>query len=278
MALSEFTQELSNCKLTRIDIDLDHHYYGDGKYFVSLTHILDIGAPFPEGLKQWLRVTDADESQERLNMTKDRGTKLHHALEMLAGGMELYLEDYPTTYEKDAIVTFIRTIRFLQPKDFKTELIVADPKLRVGGTLDFVGTADRRRLEALCSPNKYLVLGSDNFELKKPLEGKSYPVRFIMDYKFTGRSSYNHLVQCSKYRAMYNESYAKEKPASRAFIWRYSPKHKHHYDMKETLLKPSSFNRIYSTALEYLGGFPEPPPMVVYPESVRLFNKVKEKK
>jgi hypothetical protein len=72
-------------------------------------------------------------------------------------------------------------------------------------------------------------------------------------------------------------SYAKEKKATKSFIWRYSPKHKLHFDMKQADLKPSSFNRIYHTALEYLGKFPEPPVMVVYPERVRLFDKVKEK-
>jgi len=274
--LSEFTQKLSNCTLTRVDIDLEHHYYGNGEYFVSLTHILDIGAPFPEGLRQYLRVTDAAESEERLTMTKDRGTKLHHALEMLASGMELYLEDYPTNYEKDAIVTFIRTMRFLfsdgLPKGSRQEVIVADPTRKVGGTLDFVGVADKRRLDILLKPLGRLKLEGDNFELVKPLIGKTTPVKFIKDYKFTGRSSYNHMVQASKYRDMYNQSYATEKKASRAYIWRYSPKHKLHFDMKEAVLRPSSFNRIYDTTLDYLGGFPTPPVLTIYPESVRLWE------
>lgn len=275
--LKEFTQKLSNCSLTRIDLDTEHHYYGDGEYFVSLTHILDIGAPFPEGLRQWLRLTDADESAERLTMTKDRGTKLHHALESLVMGLELYLEDYPTTYEKDALVTFIRTMRFLNPTKFKTEIIVADAKLKVGGTMDIVGFADRRKLDILLKPTYAVDLIDDNFQLKKPLEGEEELVKFVMDYKFTGRSSYNHKVQASKYKQMYNMSYAKETPAESAYIWRYSPKHKLHFDMKLADLEPKSFDRIYDTAIEYLGGFPTPPEMVVYPESVRLFEPVKEK-
>lgn len=275
--MQEFTQKLSNCSLTRIDLNTEHFYYGDGEFFVSLTHMLDIGAPFPEGLRQWLRLTDPDESAERLTMTADRGSKLHHALEMLAGGMELYLEDYPTTYEKDAIVTFIRMVRFLQPTDFKTELIVADTKLKVGGTMDFVGTADKRRLDVLLKPTYALKLQDDNFELVKPLEGEPEPIKFVMDYKFTGRSSYNHKVQCSKYQEMYNQSYADLPPATKSYIWRYSPKHKLHFDMKEADLSPKSFDRIFDTAIEYLGKFPEPPVMTVFPERVRLFEPVKGK-
>jgi hypothetical protein len=277
------THQLSNCELTRIDLDLEHYYYGDGEFFVSLTHVLDIGAPFPEGLRQWLRVTDADDSMERLNMAKDRGTKLHNALEGLVKGFELYLaDDYPTTYEKDAIVTFIRTMRFLQPTDLRTELIVADPKLKVGGTMDLVGMADKRRLDILANPTYSLEIVDDNFQLKPGkealLDGDPEPVKFVMDYKFTGRSSYNHKVQVSKYLSMFNESYDKESPATHAYIWRYSPKHKCHFDMKPADYGPSSFNRIYETAIEYLGGFPEPPVLTVYPESVRLFETVKQAK
>lgn len=276
--LSEYTAKLSNCALSRIDVDLDHHYYGNGEYYLSLTHVLDIGAPFPEGLRSWLRRTSEEESMDVLNMTKDRGTKLHRALDNLALGMELYMEDYPSDYEKDALVTFIRTIRFLNPKDFKTELIVADAKLRVGGTLDFVGMADGRRLDVLANPLGKIKLQGDNFVLTKPLLGRARPTKFVMDYKFTGRSNYNHRVQASKYKEMFNMSYADERKATKAYIWRYSPKHKLHFDMKETKLRPSSFNRIYHTALEYWGKFPEPPAMVVYPERVRLFDKVKESK
>ena len=276
--MNEFTQKLSNCTLTKIDVDTEHYYFADGEYFVSLTHMLDVGGPFPEGLRQWLRHTDAEESAARLEMTKDRGTKLHRALESLTAGLELYLEDYPTTYEKDAIVTFIRTMRFLQPKDLKTELIVADVQRKVGGTLDLVATADLRRIEALLKPVGKLKLVGDDFELIKPLTGSQKLVRFVMDYKFTGRSSYNHGVQASKYREMYNKSYAKDKKATKSYIWRYSPKHKLHYDMKEAGLRASSFNRIYDTAIEYLGGFPKPPVITVFPERVRLFELTKKEK
>lgn len=277
----EFTQTLSNCSLTRLDVDTEHYYYINGDYAVSLTHILDIGAPFPEGLRQWLRVTDAEESQERLEMTKDRGTKLHHALESLVMGMELHLEDYPTTYEKDAIVTFIRFMRFLQPTKLQTELIVADPKLMVGGTMDLVGVADKRRLDLLTNPTYALKLTDDNLEPTKPLEGKQKLIKFIIDYKFTGRSSYNHKVQCSKYKSMYNASYRAQN-ASQAYTWRYSAKHKFGFDFNDASIHAGqkitakSFDRIYATAIEYLGGFPKPPVIKVFPDRVRLFNKVKE--
>jgi uncharacterized protein YhbP (UPF0306 family) len=279
--IKEFSLQLANCQLTKLEADTEHYYYINGNYAVSVTWIEDIAAPFPEGLRQWLRMTDADESQERMIMTRDRGTKLHHALENLVAGMELYLEDYPTTYEKDAIVTFIRCIRLLKPTELKTELIVADTKLMVGGTLDLAGVADKRILDILTKPTYQLKLEGDNFELIKPLEGKKKLVRFVIDYKFTGRSSYNHKVQATKYLSMYNASYAPQK-ASQAYIWRYSPKHKFGFDFQDasihlgSKITKKSFNRIFETAIEYLGGYPKPPLIKVFPERVKLFNK-KEK-
>ncbi len=93
--MNEFTTKLSNCTITKVEVDTNHYYFVVGDYYVSLTHMLDIGGPFPEGLKQWLRLTDAEESAERLEMTKDRGSKLHRALDDLTKGLELYAEDFP---------------------------------------------------------------------------------------------------------------------------------------------------------------------------------------
>lgn len=278
------TTKLSNCELTRVDLDDEHYYFIGDEFAVSLTHVLDIGAPFPEGLRNWLRNTDGNESMDYMLMTRDRGSKLHDALERLSNGLELEMSDYPTKYEKDAIVSFVRFFRFLQPARFKTELIVANPKMRVAGTLDFVGEADSKRVELLLEPTKYLEIDdADNFvvkdKYKEMLDGEPEFIKFIIDWKFTGRSAYNHKIQVAAYGEMYNQSYG-DKRVTRKFTWRYSPKHKNRFDMQESKLDWFSFNRIYETFLEYLAnaggknwtGFPEPPEMVVYPDKVRLFE------
>lgn len=272
--------QLSNGELTRVEIDDDHYYFLDGEFCVSVTEVLDKAAPFPEGLRQWLRKTDADESAEIFKNAGDRGTKLHDALERLMNGVELKLDEYPTRFEKDALVSFVRVMRFLQPSKFKTELIVADKELRIGGTTDLVAWADSRRLEILLDATKYLKVNESGLVLKEKfsdmLVGEPTPVKFIWDHKFTGRSTYNHLVQASKYRYMYNKSYTDEAPAERSFTWRYSPLHKNRFDFKESTLTELSFNRIYDTYIDYVGNFPEPPPMIVYPDRIRIFEPIKE--
>lgn len=281
--------QLSNCVLTRVDLEAEHHYFVDNTYFLSVTRVLDLAGPFPEALRQYLRMTDAQESNERMEMTAARGSKLHRALEELFQGWEVAFADYPTTYEKEAIVSFIRTMRFLFPngvtkKDFRTELVVADPKRRLAGTMDLWAIADKRRLDMLLEPTKYLDLYPDYFAVKPKyaelLEGKPRKrdmVSFVLDYKFTGRNTYNHKAQVAAYKKMFNDSYKGKLPRAKyAYTWRYSSSHKNKFDMNQSHLPFRSYSRIFDTCLDYLGNFPEPPEMNIYPDSVRLFKETKE--
>jgi hypothetical protein len=273
--------ELSNCEIMRLDTDDEHYYYGgpkDGekKYFLSLTKVLDIGAPFPEGLRQYLRMTSFEEQKDRLEYTGARGSKLHNALDELMQGKQLDLREYPSSYEKDAVTTFIRMMRFLTPGKFHTELIVADPDLRIAGTLDFEGWVSEWKLTALLEPLKYLELDSEgDFQLKQKwldiVDKKR--VHIVIDWKFTGRNAYSHKVQVAGYKTMFNKS--RKGMVSRAFTWRYSPRHKTGFDFQESLLDYRSFIRIYNTCIEYLGEFPAPPTIKRYPDAVRLYAEVK---
>lgn len=278
--------ELSNCELMKVEVDDEHYYYGakpgeEKKFYMSVTRVIDVGGPFPEGLRQYLRVTSYEEQQERLQVTGNRGKHLHDALDRLMRKDEIDLKEYPTTYEKDAIITFMQMMRFLTPGKYKTELIVADPDLRVAGTLDFKGFVDEWKIEALLNPNKYLEVDSDG-DLQLIPRWNFLPDEFpkrrhiIIDWKFTGRNAYGHKVQVKAYKRMNNKSYP-GRPVSRAFTWRYSPKHKFRFDFSESLLSYGAFKRIYATTLEFLGEFPEPPVIRRYPDRVRLYDKVKEK-
>lgn len=282
----EVLYELSNCEILRVDVDDEHYYYGgekgkDKTFYLSLTRVLDIGGPFPEGLRQYLRVTSYEEQKDRLEFTGNRGSKLHDALDQLMNRKALDLrKDYTNTYEKDAIVTFIRMMRFLSPGKYSTELIVADPDLRIAGTLDFEGFVDEWKLEALLNPLKYLEVDSDSdLQLKEQwlnLPQGSKRVHIVIDWKFTGRNAYSHKVQVAAYKTMFNKSRSGTN-VRRAFTWRYSPKHKFGFDFNESLLDYKSFKRIYDTSIEYLGEFPMPPTLKRYPDNVRLYQPVKGK-
>lgn len=279
MTDSETLYQLSNCEIMRLEDDTEHYYYGgnpgeEKEYYLSVTQVIDLGGPFPEGLRNYLRVTTYEEQKERLESTGNRGSKLHDALDKLMQKHSLNLNEYPTTYEKDAIVTFIRMMRFLNPGKYFTELIVADPDLRVAGTLDFKGYVEEWKLACLLDPNKYLDFDSEgDFMLKEkyldiPNKKK---IQIIIDWKFTGRNSYGHKVQVAAYKTMNNKSRTGS-PATRAFTWRYSNRHKHGFDFSESLLDYQSFKRIYNTTIEYLGEFPNPPKLKKFPQEVRLYE------
>lgn len=279
--------QLANCEIMRLDVDSDHYYYGGGegeekKYYLSVTRVIDIGGPFPEGLRQYLRITSFDEQIERLDFTGSRGSKLHNALDELMQRQGLNLkEDYKTEYEKDAIVTFIRMMRFLAPGKYDTELIVADPDLRIAGTLDFKGIVDEWKLMCLLDPKKFLDLDSDGDLMLKErwlnLPERTRKICIIIDWKFTGRNAYGHKVQVSAYKTMNNKS-RRGTPARRAFTWRYSPRHLFGFDFSESFLSYRSFKRIYKTTIEYLGEFPEPPTIKRFPEQIRLYEEIRDGK
>lgn len=280
--MDEIIYKLSNCEIMRLDVDDEHYYYGgkpDSKdpkeYYLSVTQVIGIGGPVPEGLREWWRATGYEESKERLQFTGERGKKLHNALDELMQRNELNLKrDYTTQYEKDAIATFVRMMRFLNPGKYSTELVVADPDLRVAGTLDFKGFVDEWRLECLLDPNKYLDMDSDSLQLKQKwldLPDNKKRVHIIIDWKFTSVNAYSHKVQVTAYKTMNNKT-RKGKPVSRAFTWRYSSRHKFGFDFSESLLDYQSFKRIYNTTIEYLGEFPLPPTIKKFPETVRLYE------
>lgn len=274
---NETTYELANCSLMRLEVDDNHYYYGNGEYYLSVTQVLNIGGPFPENLREWLRNTDAQESKAIFEARGQRGTQLHDALDRLMKREEIDLKKYPTQYEKDAVVTFIRMMKFLTPNKFETEQTVADPALRLAGTLDFKGIVDDWKLTALLNPAKYLEVDSDDdLQLKQSVLElpQQYPARvsIIIDWKFTSVNAYNHKLQVAAYKTMWGKSYKGMKP-SRAFTWRYSPRHKFGFDFSESKKTYRDFTRIYDTTIDYLGEFPPPPMIKKFPEFVRLFEE-----
>lgn len=278
--MEEQTYTLANCEIMRLDVDDEHYYYGglideEKQYYLSVTQILGIAAPFPQNLREWLRATDYEESKAKFENAGIRGSKLHDALDRLLRAEEIDLTQYPTQYEKDAITTFIRVMRFLQPTKIVTEQIVADPNLKIAGTIDLRAIADVWKLEALLNPSKYLETDSEgDYQLKQQWLGmpdNKKRVSFIWDHKFSSTNAYNHKCQVTAYKYMYGKSYTGMKP-SRAFTWRYSPRHKHGFDFTESTKPYKAFTRIYDTCIDYLGEFPAPPTLKVFPDKVRLYN------
>lgn len=282
------SQKLSNCELVRLDLDDEHFYfiYNDefpkGKFCVSVTKLLDEAGPVPFGLREFWKQNSKQDSEEILNVTGERGKRLHQALEDLMEGLEVDLKQFhQNVFEKDAITTFIRVFRFLQPAQYKKEKAVASPSLGVAGTLDFVGRVDPVRLQMLQEPTKYLDLDPVTQEIVVKekhldmLKGIRMPIKVVIDWKFTAGIRYSHHKQVIFYRNAYNESYASEPNVTHCFIWRYSNRHKFGFELQEVTGDFDSFLNLYRTYLDINGGLPEPPVIRTYPDKVRLLEKIK---
>lgn len=278
------TYELSNCKLTRIDLDDEHFYFikddqfPNGQFCASVTNVIDKAGPVDSGLREFWKQNTKQESEALLEERGKRGSKLHNAFEELISGLEINLkEEYRTDYEKKAITTFVRFFRFLEPTLFKSELVLAHPGLLLAGTLDFVGLVDMRRLAMLADPNKYLNIDdSDNYVPKDPsrLEGEPSLVKIVIDWKTSSGIHYAHRKQVIAYREMYNDSYADERPVTHCAIWRVSSSHKHGFQLELVEGEFESFKRLYDTYLDVHGGqLPKPPEIVVYPDKVKLLDQ-----
>lgn len=283
------TYKLSNGQLTRIDIDDEHYYFikneqfPAGQFCASVTSVIDKAGPVPEGLREFWKNNTKQESEELLHERGKRGSKLHGAFEELLGGLQLNLEDdYQTQYEKHAITTFVRFFRFLEPTAFKSELIVASASLILAGTLDFVGLVDKRRMDMLVNPTKFLDLDKDgNFVAKSPemLEGEPELIKVVIDWKTSSGIHYAHEKQVIAYREMYNESYAQERRVTHCAIFRVSTRHKHGYELKMVEGSFDGFKRLYETYLDINGGeLPKPPKITVYPKKVKLLDEISEDK
>lgn len=280
------TVKLSNCEISKIELDDEHFYYlfnedfPEGKFIPSVTKIIDEAGPVGFGLREFWKNNTKQESEDILYSRGERGKLLHQDCERLIEGMEVELEGRPR-YEQQAIASYVATMRFLKPENAKKEQVVASSILEVGGTLDVVCEINSARIDWLKKNSKSLELNDkgeivvkeklkDEFE-KDLKVGKMQ--KWIIDQKFTSGIYYGHEAQVTAYQGMYNESYKDETPVKRKGIWRFSTRHKLGFEFKEVTRELDSFERMYETYLDLHGGeLPKPPEIRTYPKSIRLFD------
>ncbi len=280
------THKLSNCEITRVELDDNHYYFiknedfPEGQFCMSVTNVIDEAGPVAYGLREFWKRNSKEESEELLLERGNRGKKIHNAFEDLLGGLRLDLEkDYPSVYEKAAITTFVRCLKFLQPSLFKSELVVASPSIMLAGTLDFVGLVQKARLDMLSNPNMYLTINENGEYEPKPahaslLENQEV-IKVLIDWKTSAGIHYAHEKQVIAYREMYNESYAHEKPVTHCGIFRVSTRHKHGFEFKYVEGTFDSFKRLYDTYLDiHNGKIPQPPDLTVYPKKIQLVEAI----
>jgi hypothetical protein len=221
-------------------IDDTHYYFVDGEFFPSVTKILDEAAPKEYGLLNFFKTNTPEEIEEISSKAKTNGTLVHDSCEALLNGIEVKIKEMDQK-QKKSLVAFVQWFEEHKPTDYKTEHTVASKKLKVAGTLDFVGTINGKRV--------------------------------IIDFKTNkGGIYYSNKVQIKAYKALYEEMTGEK--IDECWILRLGTTHKLGYEFKQIEdVTVDNFVQIYNVYLSlHDGKIPDPPQVDEYPDTLKLDN------
>lgn len=238
--------------IVRKEVDDSHFYFitdekGEGRFFPSVTQILQDTLPMPYALKYWLGEVGGERAEQKLKQAGDRGTLLHDACERLVVGQEINLKkEFPDKRDQKVLVGVVNWFAKYQPKQlgtFTPEMTIASRK-GYAGTLDFP-----------------CLIG------KRP---------YIIDWKSSAGVYDSHILQITAYRQAFYEMTG---------IWCHrgivhlNPKVKDgysfHNDDSMKIKKKNVTTRDFLTifkAYQMLNGgrIPEPDLVEVYPDVIKL--------
>lgn len=118
------------------------------EYIPSVTWICD---KYPKGVGfyQWIAKHGWDESQSLKDAAGEKGSKVHHAIEMLVAGEEVQMnqkitnpktgnEEELSVAEYECLLAFVEWANTFKPKFIKSELTVISKQYGFAGTVDCV--------------------------------------------------------------------------------------------------------------------------------------------
>jgi len=131
--------------IVKKQVNDEHYYYVDGKFYPSVTRILSESLPTPFALRQWIGDMGNEKAQQKLETAGAIGTAIHEACERLIKGKEINLTaEFPEKRQKKMLVGFVNWFAKYQPKIIKgmhPELVLASSH-GYAGTLDLPVTID----------------------------------------------------------------------------------------------------------------------------------------
>lgn len=191
--------------LIRVNLDPDRWYEYDGRYYPSVTWILE-SYPKDIGFHIWLsNLKDWDEGRQILRKAGDRGSKVHAGIEKLLRNESVRYDDFmpghTDQFSPEEWTYLLAFINFyedypLTVQNLEETIINNDPM--------FGGTADFRGLMSLYKDNQ--------------------PEETVLDWKTSSAIYPTHLMQVS--------AYAKSLDYQWAGIVRLGSRHKRAYELK----------------------------------------------
>lgn len=237
--------------IVRKDVDDNHYYFVNKKYFPSVTKIIHEAMPTPFALRYWIGEVGNEKAEARLKKAGERGTKIHDACEALLRGKTIHLDkDFPDKKDKKCIVSFIDWAYQTQPtfNHKHIEFTVASRK-KYAGTLDL-----------FCYINK------------EP---------WIIDFKTSAGIYNSHMLQLCAYQHAFEEMTGIKANMGILHLnyrtkrgWSFIDK----IQIKKKPITIDDFLKVFEIYKMINGGIvPEPNLTEIYPSQVKLYDK-KERK
>jgi len=236
-------------KITQITLPDERFYEKGGKYYPSVTYILD-SYPKNIGFYKWLASKGWDEAERIKEEAGDRGSKVHNAIyDLLKGKTVKFNDKYWNETTKDferladkeweCLISFENFWRDKKPQLIASEIVCYSDKHFYAGTIDFIGVID----------------------------GKVT----LVDWKTSSKIYPSHLLQVAAYLQAESEK-GKYKPAETAVL-RLGSNHKVGYEFKTVDLKESQKNFKYFLAVKKIWELEHPkaePNLKEIPESIKI--------
>lgn len=223
-------------QIIRKEVDDTHYYFIDGKFYPSVTKILEEAAPTPWALKQFFLRNTPESAEEIKNTAGDFGSKMHDIYARMLLGEEFSLVDQNIKYKKH-ITSFAQWFADWQPKEIQTEQTVASLVYKYAGTLDL-----------LCKKDNEI---------------------WLIDFKTSAGIYYNYELQVAAYKQAVEETFGLK--IDHVAILRTGSQHKCGYEFKEVTRPIESFMNVYQTYVDMNDGkIPEPPITSIYPDTIKL--------
>jgi len=233
-------------KIQRKEFGEGHYYWVDGEHYPRVTKILEVAAPVPLALRQYLLRSTPETAEKKLQETGDLGSLVHQAIERLLHGEELNLkEEFPSSVVKNHLLAFSRWFENFRPEieTIQTEQVVASRRYRYAGTLDLA-----------CRQGGDL---------------------WIIDFKTTAGIYFSHELQIVAYKQAYEETTGWR--VDKMGILRTGTRHRSGYEFKVVERPFSHFKAVYDTFLAlYDGEVPKPPTSRRYPTKLRIIGEQQE--
>jgi len=215
----QVSQTNSGIKLQRVEWFDDRFYYcqfpdGESFWYPSSNHVL--GIIHNKYLQRWRDEVGAEEANRRMKEAGERGTRIHHACEILTnGGIVVFNSYHNPMYSKSEInalieqyennggiaimerqeeywqvLKFAEFIKRVKPKILQTEMMVCSRTYGYAGTLDYLFHIPK---------GTYEIAGRYPLELEEGI--------YIADLKSSNSLHESYNLQIASYMFAYEEMY-----------------------------------------------------------------------